>query len=321
VLPVAHSLRRRGGEAALVVAFLLATPELGVDAFALTVRFFGWEFAYLRLAGALAVAVVTALVVARSAAPQPHAHAVPFAHEPDDARPFARPPSRGALGQVLGNFDELLYHVGAWTLVGLIAAAYLQATLTHGALGSIAGSGLDILFVSIIAVPSYVCASSATPLAAVLLAKGVSPGAILAGLLLGPATNLATVAWMNKAFGKRATIWGTIGLFGATWTLALATNRFFDLRSVEAPSLAEHSHGAFSYVCAVLLLVLLVRAVWRNGLRTWLGSLGETLTFDAPHAHAHAHGAHSHGHHHEHDHPERGHGHHAHGRVQGAHET
>jgi hypothetical protein len=61
--------------------------------------------------------------------------------------------------------------------------------------------------------------------------------------------------------------------------------------------------------------------VWRNGLRTWLGSLGETLTFDAPHAHAHAHGAHSHGHHHEHDHPERGHGHHAHGRVQGAHET
>ena len=66
------------------------------------------------------------------------------------------------------------------------------------------------------------CASSATPLAAVLIAKGVSPGAVLSGLLLGPATNIATLAWLRKAFGKRATIWGSIGLLAATWSLALA---------------------------------------------------------------------------------------------------
>jgi uncharacterized membrane protein YraQ (UPF0718 family) len=300
VLPVAHSLRKRGAATAMVVAFLLATPELGVDTFALSVRFLGWPFAYLRLIGALAVAVVTALLLSRAAAGRSHDH--DHAHEHDghlhhDADlPFADGHPRGALAQVVGNFDELLYHVGAWTLVGLIAAAYLQAALTHDALASIAGSGLDILVVSLVAIPSYVCASSATPLAAVLIAKGISPGAVLSGLLLGPATNLATLAWLRKAFGTRATVWGAVGLLAATWTLALFANQMLDVSAIEDPGEMAHEHGMFSYACAVLLLLLLVRAVWRNGLRTWLGSLGESLTVETkPHAHAHAH-VHAHAH-------------------------
>ena len=83
----------------------------------------------------------------------------------------------------------------------------MQATLTQDALVSMAGSGADIFVVTLLAVPSYVCASSATPLAAVLLAKGISPGAVLCGLLLGPATNLATLAWLRRAYGPRATAW------------------------------------------------------------------------------------------------------------------
>ena len=37
-----------GAGPALVVAFLLATPELGVESFALSVRFLGWPFAVVR---------------------------------------------------------------------------------------------------------------------------------------------------------------------------------------------------------------------------------------------------------------------------------
>ena len=42
--------------------------------------------------------------------------------------------------------------------------------------------------------PAYVCASGATPLVAVLIYKGASPGAVLAFLLTGPATNITTGA-------------------------------------------------------------------------------------------------------------------------------
>jgi len=289
VLPVAHSLRLRGAAAAMVVAFLLGTPELGVETFALTVQFLGWPFAYMRLIGALLLAVIVGLVVARFAdrtdvAPRPAAEQVAF-----DAR------SGGWIAQVAGNFDELLYHIGAWTLVGLLAAAYLQAALTDGSLRFIADNGLDVLVVSLLAIPSYVCASSATPLAAVLLAKGISPGAVLTGLLLGPSTNIATLAWLRSAFGMRAMLWAVAALLGTSWSLAFVANRLLvDAAAVATAEVVEHDHGLLQYASLVLLIVLIVRAVWRTGLRSWLGSLGEGLSFQAE-PHSHAHGAHAHG--------------------------
>lgn len=65
VLPAANSLRARGGSAAVVVGFLTATPGLGIETFALTVKFFGGPFAWLRLAGGMLVAIVAAWVMGR----------------------------------------------------------------------------------------------------------------------------------------------------------------------------------------------------------------------------------------------------------------
>jgi uncharacterized membrane protein YraQ (UPF0718 family) len=243
----------------------------------------------MRLIGALVVAVTTALVLAWAARKRA---AEPASLVPAQVAPFDAGTSPGLGKQIIRNFDELLYHIGAWTLLGLLAAAYLQATVQEGALGGIGKTGFDIVIVSFLAVPSYVCASSATPLAAVLLAKGISPGAVLAGLLLGPATNIATLAWLRKAFGLRATLCGVGGLLASTWTLALCANHFLAGSAlVSATERTIHEHGAFSQASAALLLFLLARAVWRNGLRSWLGSLGEALELEPEH-HAHAHGEH-----------------------------
>jgi hypothetical protein len=79
-----------------------------------------------------------------------------------------------------------------------------------------------------------------------------------------------------------------------------------------AGAIGAHEHGLLSYASALLLLVLIARAVWRDGLRSWLGSLGEALALDShppadahAHGHAHAHGeegGHSHSHSHSHGH-------------------
>ncbi|MCZ7684621.1 MAG: permease [Sandaracinaceae bacterium] len=164
VLPLAQSLRGRGAGAALVVAFMLATPELGVETFALTGQLLGWPFAFVRLGAAVLLAMLAALAVHRASGVRgaPPRESLPAGAGP--AAPFAR--------RLSASFDELVHHVAPWTVVGLVAAAYVQATLGEGSLGAFLPYPLELLAMTLVAVPSYVCAASATPLAAVLVAKG-----------------------------------------------------------------------------------------------------------------------------------------------------
>lgn len=295
ILPMAQSLRQRGAAPALVVAFLLATPELGVETFALSVRFFGWPFALVRLGAALLVAVVAALLVAWAL----RARARPVPSPPSPA-----PPTEPRLAFFLRQIDELLRHTLPWTAVGLLAAAYLQAVLPPDAFATW-GPGADFLLVTLVAVPSYVCAASATPLAAVLLAKGLSPGAVLVGLLLGPATNLATAGWLRAAFGTRAMLVTLGGLVATTWALGAATN-LADLPLRLGVGDDVHTHGPLTLVAFGALALLAGRGIWLAGLRGWLGALGEALGSLEPasgsvaaagsgHDHGHGHG-HGHGH-------------------------
>jgi hypothetical protein len=56
----------------------------------------------------------------------------------------------------------------------------------------------------LVGIPLYTCASATTPLAAALVAAGFSPGAALVLLLVGPATNVATILLVWRHLGRRA---------------------------------------------------------------------------------------------------------------------
>lgn len=291
VLPLAASLRKKGAGAALVVAFLIATPELGVETLALTASFVGWPFALVRLGAAIVLAMVAALAIHRATG------ASGEAFDPSVLSPEASGESSGR--RFLEAFDDLLYHVAPWTVVGLIAAAYVTVALPMDSLGELRTFGLDIAVLTLIAIPSYVCAASATPLAAVLLAKGLSPGAVLIGLLLGPATNLATLGFLRKTFGGRATLIGVGALVLSAWVLAFALN-VVDLPLDVAIVGGEHDHGWGAALATGLLGLALLRSIWRSGLRAWLGSLGEAIGGGHDHRHPHDHHHHGHDHHHHH---------------------
>ncbi|MBW2463170.1 MAG: permease [Deltaproteobacteria bacterium] len=292
VLPVAQSLRNRGAGAALVVAFLLATPELGIETFALTVRFLGWEMAFARLFSAVGVAIAAALLVARFATKTSES-------KRDDGAKDAAINDSGAPGpwpqRLLESLDELLGHIGPWTLIGLVTAAYVQAALTADSLTGFTAFGLDVLVVSLVAVPSYVCAASATPLAAVLIAKGLSPGAVLAGLLLGPATNMATVAFLRSHFGGRATAVGLATLIGTVWLIAMGLNA--SPITITPMTEGAHDHGPdwLAWGATAILSLLSLRAILRKGLASWLGAIREGPgdageTGEDEHGHGHGHG-------------------------------
>ncbi|MCG8588288.1 MAG: permease, partial [Proteobacteria bacterium] len=103
------------------------------------------------------------------------------------------------------GFVTLLDDLSFWLTVGLLFTGLLSAALPDdffsAALG-LDGGLLPMLVVMAAGVPLYLCASASTPIAAALVAKGLSPGAALVFLLVGPATNAATIAVVGRLLGR-----------------------------------------------------------------------------------------------------------------------
>ena len=87
-------------------------------------------------------------------------------------------------------------------LFGIAVAAFASPFLNAEWLQEMPGP-LEVIVFAFLGMPSYVCASGATPLVAILIAGGVSPGAGLAFLLTGPATNVTTFGVLSRLHGRR----------------------------------------------------------------------------------------------------------------------
>lgn len=300
VLPIAESLRRRGAGPALVMAFLIATPELGPETLTLTVRFLGWPFAGVRLAAAIVLALLAAWIFAKAVR---RVRAPAAVEDPGGSMVMAGSSAvrQRWFSSAYGYFDELVLHTAPWTFVGLLAAAYVQAVLPADSLAVLAELGLDVVVIALVAMPAYVCAASATPLAAVLMLKGVSPGAVLVGLMLGPATNVATIGVLRRAYGVRAMVVGVASVLAISIAMGYAVN-FADVPITMPQHLDEaHAHGWLPIVSVVLLGIVLAAQLWRWGMKPWFEILEGS--------HPHDHGQHDHGHDHAHHHGEHDHHH------------
>ena len=271
VVPLYRSLIKRGAPPAAAIAFLVATPELGLDAILLSIPLLGPQVTLLRLGTAALVALLVGWWIGgrlRTAerAPEP-------ASGPGD-RPGV--PHRLAAALRTGT-GEVVDHTAPWILLGLGVAALVTPLLESGWLGSLPPVA-DVLLFALLGFPTYVCAASATPLVAAFLATGLSPGAGIAFLITGPATNISTLGLLSSLHGRRAAI-----SFAATMVLlavgsGITVNAAFGALSV--PSLAaltEELPGVLQRVSLLLLAGLFLRSVVRRGLRSFVGELREGL--------------------------------------------
>lgn len=139
------------------------------------------------------------------------------------------------------GLEELVDKTGPWILAGLCVAAILAPRVDLGALASLPVAA-QIGLMTLIGIPLYVCASGATPIAAVLLTKGMSPGAVLAFLLAGPVTNVTTFGVLHRLHGRRAATVFVVVLI-ACCLLAGGLSEWA-LAGVSLPSLGDHAGHA-----------------------------------------------------------------------------
>lgn len=324
VLPASAALRRKGAAKSPTMSFLVSTPETGVDSIALTYGLFGGVMAVVRPLVAVATAMLAGLLSMRvPGGDEPlsesdlgalglheHAHAHRRSGGPPsdpEARPAKGPrPKKGrATGRMTAEewgrrldqairygfvtlFDDLAF----WLLLGLGLTGVLSATLPDDFFSATLGLDrglLPMLLVILAGVPLYLCASASTPVAAALVAKGLSPGAALVFLLVGPATNAATIAVVGRLLGgRRLRIY-----LGAIIAVALVAGLLLDLLAADVVrrATAEAFGGQESDVLSALkvmtalgfsaLLLLSGRRTrfqtGRNELRDQVSRLGTAL--------------------------------------------
>lgn len=251
VLPVATWIRRHGGSKGAVGAFLLSTPQTGVDGFLVAVGLLGLGFALYIPAAALVSGVVLGLILNLFA---------------DDNRP--EPPEETVKANLRPMPMRVLRH-GFVTIAGDIASPLAVGILISGVIyglvepsqfAAIGDEWWAKLGVLAVAIPLYVCDTASLPIAASMLVAGLSPGTVFVFLMAGPATNAATFTTISRLIGRRE------ALTYLACAIALAFGMGFLLDMVE-PILPEikaasaHDHEGASPLrsfAAVALLGVLI---------------------------------------------------------------
>lgn len=104
-------------------------------------------------------------------------------------------------------YIDLPGDISKWMLIGILLAGIISYVVPENLIQNYLGGGLSSMFVMlIIGIPLYICATASTPLAASLIAKGMSPGTAFVFLLAGPATNVATITMVARFLGKRSAV-------------------------------------------------------------------------------------------------------------------
>ena len=262
VIPVSASMRRHGASRASTTAFLLSTPQTGVDSIAVTYALLGPVFAVFRPLTALIIGLFGGALVQStdsSESDDKEASEPPECHEPC----CSDGPSRGRLRRIIiYGFVTLPADIGLALLVGVVIAGVISAYVPPDQLKPYFGGGfLSIVLMMIAGIPLYVCATASVPIAAGLMYAGVSPGAALAFLIAGPATNAAMLTTIWKLLGHRAAVLYLVTVAVGAMVCGLTLDWLSTEVDLRLPPLSSHCHeanavGWATHLWAVALLVV-----------------------------------------------------------------
>jgi uncharacterized membrane protein YraQ (UPF0718 family) len=217
VLPAAVSLRKQGANTGATTAFLISTPESGIDSLAITYALLDPLMTVARPMAAFTAA--TAAGIAENTFNPPKTEGSVSADltcpvdgccDGSDCPPEEHKRHHTLKEKILAGFRYALTDVwgdmAGWFLVGILLAGLITTLIPDEILVRYLGGGPSSMFLMLaVGIPLYICATASTPVAAALILKGVSPGAALVFLLAGPATNVTSLTVLWGTLGKRAT--------------------------------------------------------------------------------------------------------------------
>lgn len=266
VIPTAMSLRREGASKGATVAFLVATPQTGVDSIIATCSILGLPFAVLRPVAALCTALFSGQLVNR--------YGQSFSSEPASCGCSVDSSESLSLGLRFKKalryaFVEMMEDIGKWLILGLIMAALITLFVPADFFSVFKDNTLvSMLMVLLLSIPMYLCATGSIPIAVALMLKGLSPGSALVLLMAGPASNIASILVINKVLGRKTMLLYLASIILGSIVFGLIVDYLLpgDWFAVDASDVSVAAHQGESWwriVCSLVLSLMLLNVfVW-----------------------------------------------------------
>ncbi len=240
---------------------LAATPLLSLPAILVSLVLLGSVFTVLRFGLAVVASLAVTAIVGRAA---------PASVDP----PPSVEPATTALR--LG-FVQLMDESAAWILFGAAVAVLAgDAKLAIPALVSVPAAAL-------LALVPFVCATGATPLAAALIAAGLSPGSALAFLITGPMVHATSLAAIRERFGRPSAVRFALAALGTATLLGIIVD--LALPALRPSALSFDLGGSVDRAAAICLLTLIAAALVRLGPRGFVQHMFRPSVSEHEHHH------------------------------------
>ncbi len=218
MLPAAASFKKQGANKGALASFLVSTPESGIDSIAITYALLDPIMTVVRPVAAFVTGVFAGIFENIFSFDQKNGNNEgedtgidgccsqnSDQHQDRDPRPI------GFIAKMTAGLkygcDDVWGDIVFWFFAGLLVAGIITVFIPENISEMVLGGGLlSMLTMLLIGMPLYICATASTPVAAALLLKGASPGAVLVFLLAGPATNMTSLSVLTRILGKSGTV-------------------------------------------------------------------------------------------------------------------
>ncbi len=260
VIPTGISFKNHGASEGATVSFLISTPQTGIDSILVTYSMMNGPWAIFRPLVALFSGVIGGWLgwANKTKDNTETTKQSPSINETVEARSFSRFYNYA--------FVSFLSDISRPLMAGILIAGGITVFIPDSIFSEyLTHPNLNMFIILIASVPLYVCATGSVPIGAALLAKGLSPGAVLVFLMAGPATNAATITVLWNALGKKNTVLyiAVISFFALVFGWIM--NSFLPLDWFEiAPNLhGTHNHEQMlpswlQYAATALLLLAII---------------------------------------------------------------
>lgn len=265
VIPTSVTLRKSGASNESTAAFLISTPESGIDSIAMTYALMDLPMTIFRPLAAFVSAFVAGigqlLFNKFELPPEPtqESSCCSKNKKSSDQNKF--------MSGLKFGFVDLVDDLAFWLSIGILAGAGISYFVPNDFFLNL-GPHLSRLAILAVGIPLYICASATTPVAAGLIMKGMAPGAALILLLVGPATNLSNMAVLQKYIGKKGVLINIIAIVIVALGFSYLVDFFYAQTSLNIQlkigEHGEHRGNWWQVACAVTLSLLVLKGVVKN---------------------------------------------------------